>query len=304
MRSWALALLLLAGCAASPPQAPIASTESFEAIHFATTAGNVTVILYEQAAPQTVALMKRFVAEGYYAGRGFFRVVPGHVIQVTDPTGGASDDPRRVPLEVHAQYKFSAGALGIARGADPGSGGPQFFIMDFATSHLHGNYTVWGQVVQGLDIVHRIARGPTFDFRALPSELAPLAPTDRLALQPTFITGASLDRIEVPAGMYPLDVAQNHRFGDYRHSLDWSPGSAARESTTREYTWYVRGYNDTAPPDAASVRIQVGQRQVPVVGDPEFAGIYRFTAMPGQDAVLVADGKALGTLRLGARAGA
>lgn len=303
--SLALLALLAAGCtspgggpppAASPCGAPVA----YDALRFDTDAGPFTVILYNESAPRTVELMLAYAHEGYYEGRSFGRVVPGHVIQVTDASGGASDDGRRVPLETSAEAQFSAGAVGIARGTDPDSGGPEFFVMDFATSHLHGNYTVWGQVVEGLGAVHRIARAPAVDFRQLPAETAAVAPTDRLAVVPTLIRAVTPTRVTPAAGLYPLQVAQNVRSGDYRHSLEWPrclvPGQAA------DLTWYIRPYNGTAPPDAGRVRIEVDGQPAAVQGEAETPGVYHVTwtvAARGTHAVrLLYDGKALATLSL------
>src|SRR5204863_1679096 len=139
--------------------------------------------------------------------------VPGHVIQVADASGGALDDGRRVPLEANATLHFAAGAVGTARDSDPDSGGPELFVMDFATSHLDGNYTVWGQVVSDLAVVHDIATRPAVDFTAVPSVPgAPVgAPFDRMALAPVRITAATLEEVRLPAAVaahYPLQVAK------------------------------------------------------------------------------------------------
>ncbi|HLF16032.1 MAG TPA: peptidylprolyl isomerase [Candidatus Thermoplasmatota archaeon] len=158
----------LAGCLSSNGSAE-KPTVSREAILFDTEFGPLTVILYPEAAPETVSLLKAYVGEGYYDGRVFYRTVPGHVIQVTD-LHGLTEDARTVPLEPMAGFSFSAGAAGIARSEDPHSGGPEFFLMDFATGHLDGNYTVWGQVVEGLRVVHHAARVPAIEFPRLPGE--------------------------------------------------------------------------------------------------------------------------------------
>jgi len=293
-----------AGCLESTPSKPAPSVcgtpVTYDAIQFETDAGPLAVILYNSSAPKTVDLMQDYVGEGYYENRGFYRIVPGHVIQITDPAGGATDDPRTVPLETSLAHQFSAGAVGIARSADPDSGGPEFFIMDFATSHLHGNYTVWGQVVDGLDVVHRIARGPAVNFRSLPSELAPAAPTDSMALKAATIQSTRMARITPNPGIYPMQVAMNARVGDLRHSLEWP--NCLENGWTADLTWYIRGYNGTVAPDAGRVRIQVDGQELPVVGEPEFAGIYhvRWTVTPGttHSVSMIQDGKTLATLQL------
>lgn len=299
-----LVVLLAAGCVsspASPPQDSGAPPVRFEAVEFETTLGAFTVLLYPEAAPETVALVKAYVEEGYYVGRAFNRTVPGHVIQLLELTGEATEDSRRAPLEPHPAYHFSMGAAGIARGEDPNSGGPELFIMDFATSHLDGNFTVWGQVRGGLDVVHRIARVPAVDARPHPA--FPLLVFDRHAIDPPQITAARLVTVDVPAAeaaRYPYVVAQNVRLGDFRHSADWPADLAAgRES---RLGWYVRPYNATAPPRADEVRIRVADAEIPVTGDEAAAGAFTWTwtpAAPGvYDATLVWRGEETATLRV------
>lgn len=311
----ALLLLLLAGClSAAPPPAtspeapPPLPPETYDAIRFGTDLGPFTVILYGSAAPETVALMRAYANESYYAGRAFYRIVPGHVIQVTDAAGGATEDTRRVPLETSPDHVFSAGALGIARGEEPDSGGPEFFVMDFATSHLNGNYTVWGQVVEGLNMVHRIARGPAIDFRAtlapFPPDVQGLAPSDRMAADPVAIRSADLVRVQVPGGVYPMQVAQNVRAGDYRHSLEWP--RVLRPDVTTDLAWYVRPYNGTAVPAPRDVQVRIAGELLPVLGEATADGVYRFrwtpTDLAERDVTLVAHGADLATLRLRPRA--
>ncbi len=277
-------ILLLAGCMSEPavpsgPDSP--SLVTTEAIRFETEAGNITILLYREAAPETVALMVRYVAEGYYVGREFYRTVPGHVIQITDVAGGVTDDNSTVPLETGAGYHFAAGAVGIARGADPNSGGPEFFIMDFATSHLNGNYTVWGQVVEGMDVVHDIARSPAVAAPRLPSGVTNPFPFDRMAIQPIVITAATMTSVTLPAANaadYPLQVARNVRVGDYRHSLEWPADLAAGQMASM--TWFIRPYGEDPIPGPDSVRVLVGGLELSVTGNPKAPGAYAFSWAP------------------------
>lgn len=264
-----------------------------------TDAGAFTVLFYADAAPATVALYKAWIEEGYFEGREFNRVVPGHVIQVIDKVGGFSEDARRVPLEAHESYHFSAGAAGVARAADPDSGGPEWFVMDFATSHLDGNFTVWGQVVEGLDVVRAIARVPAV---AVPSQ-PPLSDffTDRQPVRAPVIRSASLVTVTLSpreAAMLPLEVALNARVGDYRHSLEWPRSIAA--GATWDLTWFVRPFNGTAPPRAGEVTVQVGGASLPVTEVLEAPGAFRFSWRPPAsgdwNATLVRDGEPMATL--------
>jgi cyclophilin family peptidyl-prolyl cis-trans isomerase len=284
-----LLAVLLAGClvpeAAVPGPGPtpapgLAATVERPAIRFETEAGPLLVMLYPEAAPKTVALMEAYVREGYYVGRSFGRTVPGHVIQVADAAGGAIDDARRVPLETNATFHFSAGAVGTARDVDPNSGGPELFVMDFATSHLDGNFTVWGQVVSDLGVVHDIATRPAVDFPAAPSVPGvPVgAPFDRMAVAPVRITAATLERISLPAATaahYPLQVARNVRAGSLRHSLEWP--ADLRANATSSLTWYIRASSGAAAPlDGVEIRDERGPLPVAFAA----AGIYPFTWRP------------------------
>jgi cyclophilin family peptidyl-prolyl cis-trans isomerase len=287
LRVLLLAGVLLAGCVV--PQVPsvpppggarpeLAASVTRPAIRFETEAGQLTVILYPEQAPQTVALMERYVAEGYYVGRSFGRTVPGHVIQVADAGNGALDDPRRVPLEASPMLHFAAGAVGTARDAAPDSGGPEFFVMDFATSHLDGNYTVWGQVVSGLPVVHDIATRPAIDFTAASVPGVPVgAPFDRMAVAPVRITAARLEQVSLPAATaahYPLQVAKNLRVGALRHSLEWP--ADLRANATSDLAWYVRASSGGAPQESVEIRDERG----PLPLRPDVPGAYPFAWRP------------------------
>ncbi|MCA1818697.1 MAG: hypothetical protein LC620_01370, partial [Halobacteriales archaeon] len=160
-----------------------------------------------------------------------------------------------------------------------------------------------GQAVEGLDAIHTIARGPALAFPRFPTTPSPVdpnaaAPTDRMALQPATIQSASLLRVTVPAGIYPLQVARNVRAGDFRHSLEWphdpQPGAAS------DFTWYMRSYNGTAPPDALQVSIRAGTQDIAVTGEPTVPGVYHFHwARPdaaAHDLSLVVGGAVVATL--------
>lgn len=277
MRPLALALLvpLLAGCLSldNTPE-PV----TFEAIRFDTDEGPFVAVLYPEAAPETVALYKDYVREGYFDGRSFGRVIPGFVIQVTDGLGGATEDARRVPLEPADGYSFGMGALGIARGAEPDSGGPEFFVMDFATGHLDGNYTVFGQVVEGLDAVHRAARVPALDWGM--TGLDPVL-FDRRPIVPTQITGTELvEMVLAPeeAARLPLQVGPNRQDADFRYTLDWGADLAAGHATA--FGTYLRPLEDAEVPHPSAVRIAVDGRVLPVTEDPDAAGAFAWTWTP------------------------
>lgn len=303
-----LALVLLAGCTQAPPPAPAAPAAPVrgDALRFELDLGTVDVWLYPQAAPRTVALMQQLAGERYFDGREFNRVVPEFVIQLVDKAGGATDDPRTVPLEAAPGYHFSAGAAGIARGSDPDRGGPEFFLMDFAASHLDGNYTVWGQVLRGLDVVHRAARVPAVQTGDVPV-LGTVA-SDRMPIQAPTIRSARLVQVELPgeqAAKLPMQAAPSVRSGDERHNLEWPRD--LRAGAASELTWYIHSYNGTSPPQPGEVRIAVEGAQLPVRGDdaPGVPGVYHWTWAPRSpgthDATLLRNGTAVATLQVEVR---
>ena len=122
--------------------------------------GRVVIELRPDLAPKHVARVKELTREGFYDGIVFHRVIPGFMAQSGDPTGtgrGGSDKPD-LPAEF-SDEPFVRGTLGMARTSDPNSANSQFFINFAETPHLNGQYTVWGQVVEGMDLVDQIATG-------------------------------------------------------------------------------------------------------------------------------------------------
>jgi peptidylprolyl isomerase len=122
--------------------------------------GRVVIELRPDLAPKHVARIKELAREGFYDGIAFHRVIPGFMAQTGDPTGtgrGGSDKPD-LPAEF-SNEPFVRGTLGMARTSDPNSANSQFFINFVETPHLNGQYTVWGQVVEGMEHLDAIAQG-------------------------------------------------------------------------------------------------------------------------------------------------
>lgn len=122
--------------------------------------GKVTIRLRPDLAPKHVERFKMLVNEGFYNGLKFHRVIPGFMAQTGDPQGtgaGGSKYPD-LPAEFSATA-FERGTLGAARTSDPNSANSQFFITFTHTPHLNGQYTVFGQVVDGMQFVDQIAKG-------------------------------------------------------------------------------------------------------------------------------------------------
>jgi peptidylprolyl isomerase len=123
--------------------------------------GRVVIQLLPDIAPKTVAQIKTLTRQGFYDGTPFHRVIEGFMAQGGDPTGtgGGGSKLPNVPAEFTTQRHFLRGTCGMARAQDPNSGNSQFFIMFAPNPGLDGQYTIWGQVVKGMEFVDQIKRG-------------------------------------------------------------------------------------------------------------------------------------------------
>lgn len=122
--------------------------------------GRVAIRLMPQWAPHHVERIKELTRQGFYDGIIFHRVIEGFMAQTGDPTGtgtSGSDLPN-VPAEFTSTH-FARGTLGMARASNPNSGNSQFFIMFADGGFLDGQYTVFGEVVSGMDAVDKIKKG-------------------------------------------------------------------------------------------------------------------------------------------------
>ena len=130
-------------------------------IYLDTAHGRVVIELRPDLAPKHVERIKELTREGFYDGIIFHRVIDDFMAQTGDPTGtgrGGSDKPD-LPAEFSNTAKFERGTLGMARAQSPNSANSQFFINFTSTPFLDGQYTIWGQVVEGMEHVDQIARG-------------------------------------------------------------------------------------------------------------------------------------------------
>jgi peptidylprolyl isomerase len=122
--------------------------------------GPVTIQLRPDLAPGHVERIKELVREGFYDGVVFHRVIPGFMAQGGDPSGtgrGGSDKP-----DIKAEFSKEAhvrGVVSMARTPDPNSANSQFFICLDDATFLDGQYTVWGQVSEGMDHVDALPKG-------------------------------------------------------------------------------------------------------------------------------------------------
>lgn len=121
--------------------------------------GKIMIELYPDVAPNTVANFKALADSTFYDGLIFHRVIPGFVAQGGDPEGTGMGGPGyKVKAEFNSR-KHVRGTLAMARSQHPDSAGSQFYICFEAQPHLDGQYTVFGQVVSGMEVVDNIQVG-------------------------------------------------------------------------------------------------------------------------------------------------
>ena len=140
--------------------AALADDDAQNTLILVTKHGKVVIRLRPDLAPKHVAQIKALVKRKFYDGVVFHRVIPGFMAQTGDPTGtgsGGSDLPN-IPAEFSSE-PFKRGTLGMARASDPNSANSQFFICFADAPFLDGQYTVFGEVVSGMDVVDKIKAG-------------------------------------------------------------------------------------------------------------------------------------------------
>jgi cyclophilin family peptidyl-prolyl cis-trans isomerase len=126
-------------------------------------AGRVVIELRPDLAPITVAQIKSLARQGFYNGLTFHRVIDGFMAQTGDPRGdgtGGSGHPLKAEF---SNEHFVRGVIAMARTSDPNSADSQFFIMFAPAPSLDGKYTIWGDVVSGMEYVDQIKKGDPAD---------------------------------------------------------------------------------------------------------------------------------------------
>jgi peptidylprolyl isomerase len=122
-------------------------------------AGQVVIELRPDKAPRHVARIRELANAGFYDGLTVIRVAPGHVVQAGDPKfDGNGGSGQTIKAEFNDLLHIR-GAVGMARGEDPDSADSQFYICLADRPHLDGKYTVFGQVVSGMELVDTFAPG-------------------------------------------------------------------------------------------------------------------------------------------------
>ena len=158
-----------------------------------TTAGKIRLELYPEAAPKTVQNFLEYVKSGFYDGTQFHRVIAGFMIQGGGFTEDFHQKPTRPPVPIESQQSVKAGlsnvpgTVAMARTGDPNSATAQFFInvannerLNFRSADAAGyGYTVFGKVIDGMDVVNKIAQSPTGPGGPFPTDV----PKERVVIK-------------------------------------------------------------------------------------------------------------------------
>ncbi len=123
--------------------------------------GRVVIKLLPKLAPKHVKRVKRLTREGFYNGLNFHRVISGFMAQTGDPSGTGNGGSRYPDLAAEFSKKevFRRGTVAAARTLDPNSANSQFFICYEAAPWLNGKYTIWGEVISGMQYVDLLQKG-------------------------------------------------------------------------------------------------------------------------------------------------
>jgi peptidylprolyl isomerase len=130
-------------------------------------AGRVVIELRPDLAPHHVARIKALVQRGFYNGLKFHRVIAGFMAQTGDPQGNGTGGSGQSLDAEFSQEHHVRGTVSMARASNPNSADSQFFICLAAAPFLDGKYTIWGQVVSGMEFVDAIKKGDKDDNGAV-----------------------------------------------------------------------------------------------------------------------------------------
>jgi cyclophilin family peptidyl-prolyl cis-trans isomerase len=156
-----------------------------------TAKGDIEFETYPEEAPKTVARILELVRNGFYDGQRFHRAEPNFVVQIGDPASrdlsrkdwwgrGGSGTPIGT-AEITKKRSNVRGALGMGHSGDPRAADSQFYITLRAAPELDGKYTVFGRVIEGMEVVLRIQRGDLLRRAYVKASAEPTAPSQRLS---------------------------------------------------------------------------------------------------------------------------
>jgi peptidyl-prolyl cis-trans isomerase B (cyclophilin B) len=166
-----LALVAVGGQASAlaADPSPAAKADDPEVAVITTTEGDMVVQFWTDAAPKTIANFKKLAKEGFYDGTCFHRVIKGFMIQGGDPytkdpskeaLWGSGDPGYKIDAEFN-DHSHVRGVISMARSRDPNSAGSQFFICHGNPTTLDHQYTTFGKLIKGDDVLEKIATTPT-----------------------------------------------------------------------------------------------------------------------------------------------
>jgi len=160
-----------------------------------TSHGEMVIAFWPDVAPKTVENFKKLARDGFYDGTAFHRIVKGFMIQGGDPLSKKEDPPNigtgDPGYKIKAEFNSKShvrGVVSMARGPDPDSAGSQFFICLGDAKFLDGQYTAFGQLIKGDDILGKIGDSPTM----VSSGGEKSKPTKRVEVKSIKITEAAL----------------------------------------------------------------------------------------------------------------
>lgn len=177
--------------------------------------GTIKIMLYDLGAPITVQNFINLSDSKFYDDIKFHRVIDDFVIQTGDPNTkddnpyndgwGGSDST--IPLEINDNLTHVDGAVGMARGADPDSASSQFYICDGPQHQLDGDYAVFGVVIEGMEVVRKIASAETYGYKRPLLKDHPV--DDIIMLRVYIIHGGYVNKSDVEEKMYFTPISQS-----------------------------------------------------------------------------------------------
>ncbi|HZU95939.1 MAG TPA: peptidylprolyl isomerase [Planctomycetota bacterium] len=165
--------VLAVGCSSSssstkPSTSTSTAPETRTLVRIKTTEGDMVIRLLPDLAPKTVDSFRSLVNKGFYDGLVFHRVIKGFMIQGGDPEGTGRGGPGYTVKAEFSSHPHKRGTVSMARkGDDVNSAGSQFFICHADSPFLDGQYTVFGELVSGFEVLDKIATAPVSEDRPL-----------------------------------------------------------------------------------------------------------------------------------------
>ncbi len=268
-----------------------------------TVIGSFTIELFPLIAPKAVAYFDSLVSIKFFDSTAFHRVVPGFVIQGGDPNskhlpretwGNGDSTQKNVPAEFN-NVAYARGILGAARDNDPNSANSQFFICVANAFSLNAQYTAYGKVISGMNIVDTIVAAPrdvndnplkkiemfvtkigmNDSVPAVPSLILPAPNANRISLDSNLIWSSVSGAV-----MYHLEIASDLNFFALVFSADIGTSSYTLKSIQlglKKYYWRVNANNGGHVSGFSQVRSFISAIAIPILQFPENVS----TSQPG-----------------------